>query len=167
MYQFSVVNGKCCQDPEDHWIFFIPCAGCGPCNIFCCNCENGCNRKWHSYNGIPKWAFLNRKWYPSEKGMYNKVQAVTCGHWDKKRELVQNSKNASFEADELFRDIDTDDSRDISINETKQFFVNKMKLKRSVLFSFAHSSFEEKFLKMDENNDGLISPIEFDESLNN
>ena len=42
-----------------------------------------------------------------------------------------------------------------------------MKLKRSVLFSFAHSSFDEKFLKMDENNDGMISPIEFDESLNN
>jgi len=147
MYQFSVVNGKCCRDPEQNWIYTIPCAGCGPCNIFCCNCENGCNKKWHA-------------WYPSEKGL-------TCGHWDKKRELVQNSKNASFEADKLFRDIDTDDSRDISINETKQFFVNKMKLKRSVLFSFAHSSFEEKFLKMDENNDGMISPIEFDESLNN
>ena len=167
MYQFSVVKGKCCRDPAVHWVYFIPCAGCGPCNIFCCNCENGCNRKWHSYNGIPKMSLLNRKWYPSEK--VQKKFGLTCGHWDKKRELVQNSKNASFEADKLFRDIDTDDSRDISINETKQFLANKMKLKRSALlsFSFTHTSFEEEFAKMDENNDGKISPFEFDESLEN
>jgi len=115
-----------------------PCAGCGPCNIFCCNCENGCNRQWHS-------------WYPSEKGL-------KCEHWNKKRELAQNSENASLEAYKLFRDVDTDDSRHISINETKQFLASKMNFKRS-------ASFEEEFAKMDKNNDGMISTTEFDESL--
>ena len=92
---------------------------------------------------------------------------MTCGHWIKKRELVLNSKNASLEADKFFSEVDTDNSRDISMNETKQFLGNKMKFRRSVLLSFAHSSFEEEFAKMDENNDGMISPIEFDKSLEN
>ena len=67
-----------------------------------------------------------------------------------------------MEADKLFREVDTDDSRDISINETKQFLANKMKFKRSALLSF-----EKEFAKMDKNNDGMISPFEFDESLEN
>ena len=92
---------------------------------------------------------------------------MTCGHWNKKRGLTQNSINASLEADKLFREVDSDDSRDISINETKQFLANNMKFKRSVLLPFAYSSFEEEFSKMDENNDGMISPFEFDESLEN
>ena len=94
-------------------------------------------------------------------------KALTCGHWNKKRDLDQNSKNASLEADKLFREVDVDDSRDITKNETKQFLANKMKLKRSALLSFTHSSFEKVFAKMDENNDGMISPFEFDESLGN
>ena len=139
MYQFSVVNGKCCPTLKANFMDG-PCAGCGPCNIFCCNCENGCNRQWHS-------------WYPWKKGS-------KCGHWNKKRELAQNSENASLEADKLFRDIDTDDSRHISITETKQFLASKMNFKRS-------ASFEEDFAKMDKNNDGMISPFEFDELLEN
>ena len=134
MYQLSVVNLKCCR------FDFANCLGCGPCNIFCCNCDNGCNKLWHS-------------WYPSEKGS-------TCGHWIKKRKLSQNSKNASLEADKFFREVDTDDSRDISITETKQFLASKMKFKR-------RASFEEEFAKMDKNNDGMISPFEFDELLEN
>ena len=140
MYQLSVVNGKCCGGVYNSIDIGFKCAGCGPCNIFCCNCDNGCNKQWHH-------------WYPWEKGS-------KCGHYNKKRELAQNSKNASLEADTLFRDVDTDDSRHISITETKQFLASKMKFKRS-------ASFEEEFAKMDKNNDRMISPAEFDESLEN
>ena len=154
IYDLSVVEGKCCGNHRGH----MGCAGCGPCNIFCCNCDNGCNNKWH--------AFENRHELTSyyKKGHAGKS---TCGHWDKKREIALNSKNASLEADKLFRDVDTDDSRSISINETKKFLANKTKFKRSLLLSFKHSSFEEEFAKMDENNDRMISPFEFDESLEN
>ena len=76
---------------------------------------------------------------PSEKGS-------RCEHWNKKRELAQNSKNASLEADKLFREVDTDDSPHISVSETKQFLASKMKFKRSALLSF-----EKEFAKMDKN----------------
>ena len=141
IYQFSVVTGKCCGGNWNCVKCSTYCAGCGPCNIFCCNCENGCNREWH------------HSWDHTEKGL-------TCGHWNKKRELAQNSKNASLEADKFFREVDTDDSRNISINETKQFLASKMQFKR-------RASFEEEFAKVDKNNDGMISPFEFDELLEN
>ena len=63
-------------------------------------------------------------------------------------------------ADTHFRTIDIDGSNGITLEEAKMYLKNKTKLKRNVEISI-----QKDIRKMDTNNDGIISPQEFDESL--
>ena len=99
------------------------CCGRGPCNIFCCNCDNGCKNKNYE-------------------------------------RATGSLQNVSLIADTHFRTIDIDGSNGITLEEAKMYLKNKTKLKRNVEISI-----QKDIRKMDTNNDGIISPQEFDESL--
>ena len=82
-----------------------------------------------------------------------------CGHWNK-RDISSNSRMKYWIADKMFKEIDIDENNNISINEANNFLENSTPSKKRATFSL-----EKKFATMDENNDGNISPSEFDESL--
>ena len=82
-----------------------------------------------------------------------------CGHWNK-REISSNSTMKHLMANKKFKEIDIDGNNDISINEASNYLENNTRFKKSATFSV-----KKEFAKMDKNNDGIISPSEFDESL--
>ena len=82
-----------------------------------------------------------------------------CGHWNK-RDISSNSTMKHLMADKKFKEIDIDGNNDISLHEAGNYLVNNTRLKKSATFSL-----EKEFARMDQNDDGVISPSEFDESL--
>ena len=82
-----------------------------------------------------------------------------CGHWNK-RNISSNSRMKSWMAYKRFKEIDIDGNNNISINEANNFLENSTPSKKRATFSL-----EKEFATMDENNDGIISPSEFDESM--
>ena len=146
--QWAYVDGECCSGvgrfghPEDDNRCHSFCCGCGPCNIFCCNCADGCNRDWwNDYKGT-KWA---------------RGKAPRCGH-KKKRQI--DSYYSYSKAQELFNEVDADGSRNITLDEADQYLKSQPQYKRDTKFSLRN-----EIEKMDENEDGIISPFEFDSSL--
>ena len=119
------------------------CCGCGACNIFCCNCDSGCDLEYWEY-----------KW--NTKG---KPPGENCGH--KKREIVNTSRNISLKAGLLFKEVDIDRNTAITMEEAIRYLTNNTRVKKSTTFSMDH-----ELRKMDTNRDGIISPEEFDSSLN-
>ena len=82
-----------------------------------------------------------------------------CGHWNK-REISSNSTMKHLMANKKFKEIDIDGNHDISINEASNYLESNARFKKSATFSL-----EKEFAEMDKNNNGIISPSEFDESL--
>ena len=79
----------------------------------------------------------------------------------RKRIVLKANRNISAEASNVFKDIDIDGSKMISIHEANEYLESKKLSKRSVDFI----SLEQEFRKMDVNDHNFISPYEFDESL--
>ena len=71
-------------------------------------------------------------------------------------------RNFSLEADTLFKSIDTSGNNAISDEEATIYFETTSKYRQSSIFSL-----KKELDKMDINNDGVISPNEFDDSLKN
>ena len=152
--QLTNVDAECCKSVSvaamDYFmdLFGIPdkcgpwCCGCGACNIFCCNCKDGCNHLWTSY-------WNNRGYsYP-----------FTCNH--RKRGITGSTfRNVSLEAAMLFKSIDINGNNAITNEEAAKYLENSAIYKRSTSFSL-----HQELGNMDINNDGIISPEEFDESL--
>ena len=63
-------------------------------------------------------------------------------------------------AQELFNEVDADGSRNLTIDEADQYLKNQYQYKRDTTFSL-----RDEIEKMDANEDGIISPFEFDSSL--
>ena len=74
--------------------------------------------------------------------------------------MSDNTETKYWRADKRFKEIDIDGSNDISIHEANIYLKNKTRLRKRATFSL-----EKEFARMDKNNDGTISPSEFDESL--
>ena len=143
----SYVEAECCGGSNDCNGGNM-CCGCGSCNMFCCNCDHGCNRDY--WNG-----YLSKK-YPNYKGPYG---PGTCWH-RKKRDIVNTSRNVSLAAGLLFKKVDIDGNNAITIGEANSYLTNKTRVKKSTTFSIDH-----ELIRMDRNRDGIISPGEFDVSL--
>ena len=71
------------------------------------------------------------------------------------------NRNISEEAMNMFKEIDLDQSMTISLQEVNDYLEIQKPSKRSITFF----SLEREIRKMDTNNDDLISPKEFDNSL--
>ena len=117
VFQWPNVEAECCGMaprclPRD-------CCGVGPCNIFCCNCDDGC------------------------KPLHGRTLT-----------------NGSLIAHELFKSIDTNGNNDISNEEAANYFKTNPKSLRSTTISL-----DWELRKLDINNDGKVSPNEFDDSL--
>ena len=83
----------------------------------------------------------------------------TCGH--KKREImIDTYRNDSLEADILFKRIDINGDNAINNEEASSYLETGTRSKRSSSFSITN-----ELKKMDIDNDGIISPYEFDDSL--
>ena len=147
--QWAYVEGECCSGRK-YDIFGSPCksycCGCGPCNIFCCNCEAGCNGEW--------WNHWKGRYKGSTAGHVER-----CGHWGKKKRKIDSYFSYS-KAKELFNEVDADGSRNITIDEADQYLKSQSQYKRETTFSL-----RDEIENMDENEDGIISPFEFDSSL--
>ena len=143
---WSNVQAECCPHgtcPYDKHAegYHGWCCGCGSCNIFCCNCDRGCNWGFHAWN-------------------FDNYAAENCDH-KKKREVGTNTfQNATLNAYKLFKSIDINGNNAINIKEAAAYLKNSTVSKRSASFSLGH-----ELSRMDTNNDGIISPDEFDESL--
>ena len=74
--------------------------------------------------------------------------------------MSNNTETKYWMADKKFKEIDIDGSNDISIHEANNYLKNNTRAMKRETFSL-----EKEFATMDENNDGIISPSEFDESL--
>ena len=138
-------DAECCAGD----LFFFPnfdttCCGCGACNIFCCNCDRGCNLE-----GIYNMG-------PDASG-----RTKSCNHWKKKREALSISRNATQHAYKLFKRIDNDEDYAITVKEAYAYITNQTRDKRSISDNY----FTDGFIMMDKNKDGMISPNEFDDSL--
>ena len=159
---WSNVQAKCCghgycQVNKNNEPYGGFCCGCGSCNIFCCNCGNGCN-----------WGYAYEKFRDEDELhdyheylIWQGVETIesNCGH--KKREIMATTyQNDSLDADKLFKSIDINGNNAINIKEAAAYLKNSTVSKRSASFSLGH-----ELSRMDTNNDGIISPDEFDESL--
>ena len=89
---------------------------------------------------------------------HTKEKRFRCGH-KKKRQL--DSYYSYSKAQELFNEVDSDGSRNITIDEADQYLKSQSQYKRDTKFSL-----RDEIEKMDTNEDGIISPFEFDSSLN-
>ena len=74
--------------------------------------------------------------------------------------MSDNTETKYWIAEKRFKEVDNDGSNDISIHEAYNYHKNKTRLMKRGTFSL-----EKEFATMDKNNDGTISPSEFDESL--
>ena len=153
--QWKYVEGECCSSSAYDNKYFTHgspcksfCCGCGPCNIFCCNCADGCRKSYWDF-----WkTYHDNDWY------WLKGKTFRCGH-KKKRQI--DSYYSYSKAQELFNEVDADGSRNITIDEADQYLKGQSKYKRDTKFSL-----RDEIEKMDANEDGIISPFEFDSSLN-
>ena len=92
----------------------------------------------------------------------NRCKQVDCwGPSRGKRLLSQSASNANLYAQELFKSIDANDNNVICMEEAYSHFKNQTISKRSGDYSYL----EENIKLMDRNDDGVISPGEFDDSL--
>ena len=113
--QLTPLEAECCNNDWewkycDEW-----CCGCGPCNIFCCNCDNGCNLSW---------------WRRShERGFLRLANDQRCHH---KRDIIGSSGNSSLAAETYFRTIDSDGDRAITLDEAEVYLKNQTKFKRNL-----------------------------------
>ena len=142
--QLSIVNAVCCGHGYCGYKYGGWCCGCGACNIFCCNCANGCNRE-----------------YTVKKPYHH--HNTDCNH--KKRSVFTLAQNVSLEAEMLFKTIDIDGNNAINITEADDYFKTSPMSKRSAHFFTHISSLRNEIKNMDANDDGQLSPEEFDESL--
>ena len=145
--QWTYVDGECCSGWGGSMCGHThtsdsPCCGCGPCNIFCCNCVDGCNGNW---------------WNDWKGTYWARGKTPRCGHW--KRQI--DSHYSYSKAQELFNEVDADGSRNLTIDEADQYLRSQSQYKRDTKFSL-----RDEIEKMDTNEDGIISPFEFDSSLN-
>ena len=146
--QWTYVEGECCSGAMSNGAFGVCgavesiCCGCGPCNIFCCNCADGCNRSWQRY------------WKGS---IWTKGKTLRCAH--RKKRYIDSYYSYS-KAQELFNEVDADGSRNLTIDEADQYLKSQSQYKRDTTFSLSN-----EIAKMDQNEDGIISPFEFDSSL--
>lgn len=140
---WPAVEGECCAGTQGIW--HNPCGsyccGCGPCNIFCCNCADGCNKGY-------------QKQWP-DNGVV--THSHKCNH--KKKRFI-DSYHSYLKAEKKFNEVDADGSRNITIDEADQYLKRQSQYKRDTTISL-----KDEIEKMDENNDGIISPFEFDSSL--
>ena len=135
--QWPDAMGECCTGMQSFTskICDTFCCGCGACNLFCCNCADGCN-----------WAY----------GQYWRVKI----HCDHKKKRYTDSYYVRSNAQQLFNEVDTDGSQNITIDEADKYLKNRRQDKRDTTFSL-----KDQIEEMDENMDGVISPFEFDSSL--
>ena len=150
--QWTYVEGECCSGAQHGWFMAMAsghgtstichswCCGCGACNIFCCNCADGCNKGWWNY------------WKGATAG-----HRARCGH-KKKRKI--DSFFSYSKARELFDEVDADGSLNITIDEADKYLKSQYQFKRETTFTL-----RDEIEKMDENKDGIISSFEFDSSL--
>ena len=139
--QLKFTDAVCCRSV----VFVAPgyggcgdgyCCGRGPCNIFCCNCDGGCKKRW--------------EWDGKESIRNKRITREA-------RSMVQNT---SLTSATYFRNIDIDGSNAITMEEAEMYLKNEPKFKRNVGISL-----QKHIRRMDTNNDGIISLKEFDESL--
>ena len=165
IFASTQLNGECCTNHNweycDNW-----CCGCGACNIFCCNCADGCNLHWwHNSIYMHTTPPYGAVWDPTFPGDWtNWLEAhgheKSCTH--RRKRMVSNTKrNSTWEALNLFKSIDVDENNTICTGEAYAYFKNQTNIKRSITYS----QLEKDMKIMDKNNDGLISPGEFDNNL--
>ena len=66
------------------------CCGCGSCNIFCCNCEDGCNKEYYNFYWGQN---LDTGYLDIETYIHNLYMLKThnkCKH--KKRQIINTSR---------------------------------------------------------------------------
>ena len=76
------------------------------------------------------------------------------------RNTKDDPRNISFIAETYFKRIDSDQDNTITIEEANVYLGNNTKFKRSSRFPL-----QMQIMMVDINNDGKISPEEFDDSL--
>ena len=149
------------------------CCGKGACNIFCCNCghgyrDGGCNHEyWVTYKWMNIYQWCN-KGYPDGYVYDRDYKISRCGDRREDRSIVnETAVNDYFmerllkDTKELFQKIDVDGDNFLTLEESEFYLKNYKGLKRST----SDNSLEKDIMRIDINNDGLISPKEFDESL--
>ena len=167
--QWTYVDGECCSSAarqgydyhtnlyygKKHYPCDSYCCGCGACNIFCCNCADGCKKGWWDVWRGTKWT----------KGKTFRCERERKKNWGKprfydphKREI--NSYYSNSKELELFNEVDADGSRNLTIDEADQYLKSQSQYKRDTKFSL-----KDEIEKVDTNEDGIISPFEFDSSL--
>ena len=164
MLTCKIVKPECCRN--SNWEFCDTwCCGCGGCNIFCCNCNNGCSLEWWHVKSYVKQEdgyepdLVQKQGGHKTDGEYDHIKV--CDHWRRKRMTSTANRNISEEAMNMFKEIDLDQSMTISLQEANDFLEIQKPSKRSITFF----SLEQEIRKMDTNHDDLISPKEFDNSL--
>ena len=82
------------------------------------------------------------------------------GMWVLKRSTTNNTKLLASHAEKIFQRVDIDGDNAITTEEAEVYFENHKYLKRNTNIKISR-----EIKEMDINDDGLITPEEFDESL--
>ncbi len=136
-------NAECCSHDGN-----TGCCGNGRCNIFCCNCDGGCN--------------------PSCKFDGKLLGDLLFATGISIRRPTRGKRSTDTETYKRFIAIDSDLDGIISFNETIQWFTNNepVRSKRSaVSYDKIRETIYLDFKKMDINSNNLIERNEFDYSL--
>ena len=140
----------CCRSGLANRYCSSYCCGRGACNIFCCNCghkghdDADCNDEyWSNYHARKHY----RVWH-GKRSIVNETEDYL------KERLLKDTK-------ELFQTIDVDGDNFLTLEESEFYLKNYKGLKRST----SDHTLEREIMRIDINNDGMISPKEFDESL--
>ena len=97
--------------------------------------------------------------YSRYGSIYQYNYGSTCDH--KKRQIsTRPQNNVSLEAEQLFKSIDINGNNAINMEEANSYINNSTRFKRSSSFAIG-----QELRIIDTNNDGIISPDEFDVSL--
>ena len=85
------------------------CCGCGSCNIFCCNCDGGCNQKWHDY-------------WDKKVGGVRVEHLGSCGHRKKRGISPAQRFSDAMDTFAKFNEIDYDGDLLLSLEESRSYF---------------------------------------------
>ena len=173
--RLNQILALCCPTTAAKHYCSTWCCGQGACNIFCCNCghgysDGGCTNeywrnylKWHGHMG-PEDGYIWQRdgLLPSYEGHLRSDGIYTL--W--KRSIGNETKDYFRErllkdTKELFQAIDVDGDNFLTLEESEFYLKNYKGLKRST----SDHTLEREIMRIDINNDGMISPKEFDESL--
>lgn len=144
-----------CGNGEGLGYGVLGCCGRGPCNIFCCNCDNGCKCD------LSKYCYIAGDGTVTKNGVRFSTR-FPCAHQVRDGRSLEGPANGTSDGLEIMKSADVDGDGLMSLDEAASYLVAVGKLSEENNRERRDASTPEWFAAIDSNGDGFIQLEEID-----